>query len=217
MGTTRVLSIQNSSELAPQEVAKTCLQRRQRCTSRDGRAKPPELSQNLYPELARACASRGGKDMPPEVAKTCLQRWQSQTSRASIASRDGRAKTSEVGLQRLLQKYYYNIYCPSLSLSKMANKAQLVCQLAHESPRHAPMLTMVKSVAVSAELTIIPSNYTYSTKPIEPAASDLEEDPIPVIDFSLLTSGNPDQQSKFIQDLGKACEDWGGFMVMIEA
>ncbi|KAA8549702.1 hypothetical protein F0562_001280 [Nyssa sinensis] len=33
--------------------------------------------------------------MPPEVAKTCFQRWQSQASRASIASKDGRAKTSE--------------------------------------------------------------------------------------------------------------------------
>ncbi|KAA8542427.1 hypothetical protein F0562_023437 [Nyssa sinensis] len=55
-----------------------------------------------HPELVRACASRGGKDMPPEVAKTCLQRWQSQASRANIASRDGRAKTSEVGLQRAI-------------------------------------------------------------------------------------------------------------------
>ncbi|KAA8540922.1 hypothetical protein F0562_024940 [Nyssa sinensis] len=112
MGTTRVLSIQSSSELAPQEVAKTCLQRWQRCTSRaepespsrarqslrlkrwqrhasrGGRDVPPELSQNLHPELVRACASRGGKDMPPEVAEMYLQRWQSQASRASIASRD---------------------------------------------------------------------------------------------------------------------------------
>ncbi|KAA8536625.1 hypothetical protein F0562_029103 [Nyssa sinensis] len=124
MGTTRVLSIQSSSELAPQEVAKTCLQRWQKCTSRaepespsrarqslrlkrwqrhasrGGRDVPPELSQNLHPELVRACASRGGKDMPPEVAEMYLQRWQSQASRASIASRDGGAKPSEVGLQR---------------------------------------------------------------------------------------------------------------------
>ncbi|KAA8516702.1 hypothetical protein F0562_016792 [Nyssa sinensis] len=33
--------------------------------------------------------------MPPEVAEMYLQRWQSQASRASIASRDGRAKPSE--------------------------------------------------------------------------------------------------------------------------
>ncbi|KAA8536421.1 hypothetical protein F0562_028899 [Nyssa sinensis] len=63
-------------------------------------------------------------------------------------------------------------------------------------------------------LASIPSDYTYSTKPIEPATSDLEDDPIPIIDFSLLASGNPDQQSKFIQDLGKACEEWGGFMLI---
>ncbi|KAA8536425.1 hypothetical protein F0562_028903 [Nyssa sinensis] len=73
---------------------------------------------------------------------------------------------------------------------------------------------MVKSLAESAALTSIPSDYTYSTKPIEPATSDIEDDPIPIIDFSLLTSGNPDQQSKFIQDLGKACEEWGGFMLI---
>ncbi|KAA8515134.1 hypothetical protein F0562_018313 [Nyssa sinensis] len=73
MGTTRVLSIQSSSELAHQEVAKTCLQRWQRCASRGGRDVPPEMSQNLHPELVRACASRAGKDMPPEVAEMCLQ------------------------------------------------------------------------------------------------------------------------------------------------
>ncbi|KAA8544320.1 hypothetical protein F0562_022332 [Nyssa sinensis] len=47
----------SSSELAPQEVAKTCLQRWQRRASRDGRAKPPELS----------IASRDGKAKTSEV------------------------------------------------------------------------------------------------------------------------------------------------------
>ncbi|XP_026441708.1 probable 2-oxoglutarate/Fe(II)-dependent dioxygenase [Papaver somniferum] len=37
---------------------------------------------------------------------------------------------------------------------------------------------------------------------------------IPVIDFSFLTSGSPDQRSKVIEDLRNACQDWGFFMVM---
>ncbi|EXB75599.1 putative 2-oxoglutarate/Fe(II)-dependent dioxygenase [Morus notabilis] len=37
---------------------------------------------------------------------------------------------------------------------------------------------------------------------------------IPTIDFSLLTSGNPDQRSKVISDLGNACREWGFFMLI---
>ncbi|KAA8536426.1 hypothetical protein F0562_028904 [Nyssa sinensis] len=95
----------------------------------------------------------------------------------------------------------------------MATITPLVPQLSPKTPLHAPKLTCVKSLAASADLTSIPSNYTYSASPIEPAASD-PEDSIPVIDFSLLTSGDPDQRSKIIQDLGKACKDWGFFMVI---
>ncbi|KAF5942629.1 hypothetical protein HYC85_020271 [Camellia sinensis] len=32
--------------------------------------------------------------------------------------------------------------------------------------------------------------------------------------FFLLTSGDPDQRSKVIQDTGNACRDWGFFMVI---
>ncbi|KAA8536407.1 hypothetical protein F0562_028885 [Nyssa sinensis] len=95
----------------------------------------------------------------------------------------------------------------------MATKAPLVSQLSPEAPLHASKLTLIKSLTESVELTSIPFHYTFSTNPIEPASSD-PEDSIPVIDFSLLTSGDPDQRSKFIQDLSKACEDWGGFMLI---
>ena len=36
---------------------------------------------------------------------------------------------------------------------------------------------------------------------------------IPIIDFSLLTSGDPQQRSKILHDLRKACLEWGFFMV----
>ena len=38
---------------------------------------------------------------------------------------------------------------------------------------------------------------------------------IPTIDFSLLTSGDPEQRSKVLHDLRKACDEWGYFMVYI--
>ncbi|XP_027120059.1 2-oxoglutarate-dependent dioxygenase 19-like [Coffea arabica] len=37
---------------------------------------------------------------------------------------------------------------------------------------------------------------------------------VPVIDFSLLSSTNPDERAKVILDLGKACEEWGFFLVV---
>ena len=39
------------------------------------------------------------------------------------------------------------------------------------------------------------------------------DDPIPIIDFSMLISDVPDQQFKTIQDLQNACLEYGSFMV----
>ncbi|GJN15924.1 hypothetical protein PR202_gb02871 [Eleusine coracana subsp. coracana] len=36
---------------------------------------------------------------------------------------------------------------------------------------------------------------------------------IPVVDFSILINGTADQRSQAVRDLGRACEDWGFFMV----
>ncbi|KAA8531138.1 hypothetical protein F0562_005847 [Nyssa sinensis] len=92
MGTTRALSIQSSSKLAPPEVAEMYLQRWQSQASRAEPESPSRARQSQRLQSWQRHVSRGCKDVP--------QRWQSQASRASIASRDGRAKTSEVGLQR---------------------------------------------------------------------------------------------------------------------
>ncbi|KAJ0011448.1 hypothetical protein Pint_33400 [Pistacia integerrima] len=40
------------------------------------------------------------------------------------------------------------------------------------------------------------------------------DDSIPIIDFSLLISSCPEQRYKIIHDLGKACQEWGFFMVI---
>ncbi|KAJ4716839.1 putative 2-oxoglutarate and Fe(II)-dependent oxygenase superfamily protein [Melia azedarach] len=77
-------------------------------------------------------------------------------------------------------------------------------------------MASIKALTESPGLTSIPSSYTFIQNPNDhQAASDPEpEDSIPTIDFSLLNSSNPDERSKVIRDLGKACRDWGFFMVI---
>ncbi|CAO2191819.1 unnamed protein product [Urochloa humidicola] len=40
------------------------------------------------------------------------------------------------------------------------------------------------------------------------------DDGIPVVDFDVLVNGAADQRAQAIRDLGRACEDWGFFMVI---
>lgn len=79
----------------------------------------------------------------------------------------------------------------------------------------AAKMACVKALAESPGLTSIPSTYNFTQNQHDhEAVSEIDpEDSIPVIDFSLLTSSSPDQRSKVIQDLGKACRDWGFFTV----
>ncbi|KAF8406065.1 hypothetical protein HHK36_008145 [Tetracentron sinense] len=79
------------------------------------------------------------------------------------------------------------------------------------SPLHLPKMGCVKELAESA--TFVPSNYAFPTNSDDSTVSEAEEE-IPTIDFSLLISTSPDQRSKIVQDLGKACRDWGFFMVI---
>ncbi|OMO85204.1 hypothetical protein CCACVL1_10364 [Corchorus capsularis] len=85
-----------------------------------------------------------------------------------------------------------------------------------DSPRK---LTSIKAVAAELHgLTSIPSVYSFQTVPniVNDEAlsvSEADDESIPTIDFSLLTSSNPEERSKVIQDLAKACQDWGFFMV----
>ncbi|KAH1030986.1 hypothetical protein J1N35_043160 [Gossypium stocksii] len=81
--------------------------------------------------------------------------------------------------------------------------------LSHPPP---PKLTTVKALSESPGLSSIPSIYTIPKQPNHELVSDTKE-PIPTIDFSLLISSNPDERSKTIRELGKACRDWGFFMV----
>lgn len=96
----------------------------------------------------------------------------------------------------------------------MATIVSQVPQQSTSSPAKAK-LKSIKELAESPTLTSIPANYTYfpdSTSAVDPQFDHHYS--VPVIDFSLLESGSADQRSKIVQDLGKACHDWGFFMVV---
>ncbi|OWM87734.1 protein DMR6-LIKE OXYGENASE 2-like [Punica granatum] len=78
-------------------------------------------------------------------------------------------------------------------------------------------VSSVKTLADQPNLNHIPPAYVFrtsSTNDQGPEDGEASEEPIPVVDFSLLTSGTPDQRSRVVQDLGYACQEWGFFMVI---
>ncbi|PQM34790.1 protein DMR6-LIKE OXYGENASE 2-like [Prunus yedoensis var. nudiflora] len=76
-----------------------------------------------------------------------------------------------------------------------------------------PKLASIKTLADSASFTFVPSEYTFTKNPNEQGDANDSEHSIPIIDFALLTSGSPDQRAKVIQELRRACEEWGFFQV----
>ncbi|KAK4563910.1 hypothetical protein RGQ29_006121 [Quercus rubra] len=87
-------------------------------------------------------------------------------------------------------------------------------QPSQQSPTQISKMTYIKKVAESPGLTFVPSSYAFTPSPNDQAVSEDPEDSIPIIDFSLLTSGTPDQRSQLIQELGQACKDWGFFKLI---
>ena len=86
-------------------------------------------------------------------------------------------------------------------------------QPSQPSPTQISKMTNIKKEAESPGLTSIPSSFAFTPSPNDQAVSEDPEDSIPIIDFSLLTSGTPDQQSQLIQEVGQACKDWRFFRV----
>lgn len=75
----------------------------------------------------------------------------------------------------------------------------------------------VKTLSESPNLKSIPSNYVNSDIcPSDSPASEPHDysNLIPTVDFSLLTSTDPHQRSQAINNLNKACQEWGFFMVV---
>ena len=82
-----------------------------------------------------------------------------------------------------------------------------------EPPKvHASDISSIKAFAESNGASPIPSTYYSLAEPRDDVAGELAAS-IPVIDFSLLTSDDPQIHAKAVQELGKACAQWGFFMV----
>ncbi|XVF39587.1 hypothetical protein PTKIN_Ptkin01aG0045800 [Pterospermum kingtungense] len=75
-------------------------------------------------------------------------------------------------------------------------------------------MSSVKDLVELGCLTSVPSDYIYKNSTEFDDVVVTEPETIPIIDFSVLTSGNPDQRSKVIAELGNACLEWGFFMVI---
>ncbi|XP_058781458.1 2-oxoglutarate-dependent dioxygenase 19-like [Vicia villosa] len=73
-------------------------------------------------------------------------------------------------------------------------------------------ISSIKAFAESNGASPIPSNY-HSAIEIDNVADHLAAS-IPVIDFSLLTSDDPQIHTKAVDELGKACAEWGFFMLI---
>ncbi|KAI3900225.1 hypothetical protein MKW92_004127 [Papaver armeniacum] len=75
---------------------------------------------------------------------------------------------------------------------------------------------MIKDLIESTDLISVPSKHALSVKSedLTMLAEEVEHVTLPVIDFSLLTSGSADQRYKIIEDLRNACVHWGFFMVV---
>ncbi|KAB5516028.1 hypothetical protein DKX38_026676 [Salix brachista] len=74
-------------------------------------------------------------------------------------------------------------------------------------------ITSIKTLAESPGLTSIPATHTF-TPDLHGQVTSVPEGSIPVIDYSLLISGTPGQRSEIVHELGRACQDWGFFMVI---
>ncbi|XP_058749632.1 2-oxoglutarate-dependent dioxygenase 19-like [Vicia villosa] len=73
-------------------------------------------------------------------------------------------------------------------------------------------ISSIKAFAESNGASPIPSNY-HSVTDTHDVADNLAAS-IPVIDFSLLTSDDPQIHTKVVDELGKACTYWGFFMLI---
>jgi hypothetical protein len=78
---------------------------------------------------------------------------------------------------------------------------------------HNSNISSIKAYAESNGASPIPSNY-HSLKDDTTYHDDQLVASIPIIDFSLLTSDDPQIHTKAIHQLAQACAQWGFFMVI---
>ncbi|PNX59849.1 protein SRG1-like, partial [Trifolium pratense] len=78
---------------------------------------------------------------------------------------------------------------------------------------HNSNISSIKAYAESNGASTIPSNYHSLKEQHDDTNHDDElAASIPIIDFSLLTSDDPQIHSKVVHQLAEACAQWGFFM-----
>lgn len=95
----------------------------------------------------------------------------------------------------------------------MASVASISSSEQKPAKVHASEISSIKTFAESRGDSPIPSTYHSITDLHDDDIADDLAASIPVIDMSLLTSHHPQIHAKAVQELGKACAEWGFFML----
>ncbi|XP_054776939.1 2-oxoglutarate-dependent dioxygenase 19-like [Prosopis cineraria] len=102
----------------------------------------------------------------------------------------------------------------TLSPKSMAATFTIATDFTEHSSIHSSKVTTIKSLSESGLTSLPPSFACKNLHKIPVLDSSSEYNTLPVVDFSLLVSGNSEQRDKAIQDLGQACEEWGFFFLI---
>ncbi|KAK4401840.1 2-oxoglutarate-dependent dioxygenase 19 [Sesamum angolense] len=81
--------------------------------------------------------------------------------------------------------------------------------IAPVKPSNLAENSFVKALAESSTLNSVPSQFAYAND-----SRGSHSDSIPIVDFSHLVAGTPDQRAKVLRDLDKACREWGFFVLV---
>lgn len=70
-----------------------------------------------------------------------------------------------------------------------------------------------KQLSDSGALSSVPTHYACRDPDAPSDVDPTLEGQIPTIDLSVLTQGDPARRSQMVRQLGRACEEWGFFVV----
>ncbi|KAL2254455.1 protein DMR6-LIKE OXYGENASE 1-like [Sesamum indicum] len=81
--------------------------------------------------------------------------------------------------------------------------------IAPMKPSNVVENSFVKALAESSTLNYVPSQFAFAND-----SRGSHSDSIPIVDFAHLVSGTPDQRTKVLRNLDKACREWGFFVLV---
>lgn len=75
----------------------------------------------------------------------------------------------------------------------------------------------IKQLSDSGALSSVPTHYACRDPDAPSDVDPTLEGQIPTIDLSVLTEGDPARRSQMVRQLGRACEEWGFFVVYVRS